>query len=176
MFLSVRRCAEHMTQLPRLKVKGFTLEFRVHSIFLEPFGRFSLSFTQMFLSVRQCAECMTRLHRLNVKVTLQGHVIYPSIRVRSISPESIERFSLNFTHIFRSISPEPFGRFSFSFTQMFLSVRQYAEPMTRLRRLKVKVTFQSRGIYLLIRGRSISPKPFERFSLNFTQMFLSVRW
>ena len=77
MFLSVRRCAEHMTQLPRIKVKGFTLEFRIHSISPEPLGRFSLSFTQMFLLVRQCAEFMTRLHRLKVKVTLQSHGIYP---------------------------------------------------------------------------------------------------
>ena len=45
MFLLVGRCAEHMTQLPRLKVKvtgqGFTLEFRVRSISPEPFDRVS---------------------------------------------------------------------------------------------------------------------------------------
>ena len=45
--------------------------------------------------------------------------------------------------------------------------------MSRLRRLKVKL--QGPVIYLSIRVRSLSPKPFERFSLNFTQMFLSVR-
>ena len=69
---------------------------------------------------------MTQLHRLQVKVTLQGRVIYPSIRVRSIFPKSFERFSLNFT-------------------QMFLSIRRCAEHMTQLPRLKVKVTGQ--GIY-----------------------------
>ena len=155
----------------------------------------------MFLSVRQCAEVITRLHRLKVKVTLQGHVIYPSIRVRSIFAESFEQFSLNFTQMFlpvmtqlprlkvkvtcqgiilefrvRSISPGPFGRFSFKLHPNVLSMRQCAKPMTRLHRLKVKVTLQSHGIYPSIRVRSISPKTFERFSLNFTQMFLSLRW
>ena len=82
----------------------------------------------MFLLVRRCAEIMTRLQRLNVKVTFQkGHVIYyPSICVRSISPEYFERFSLNFT-------------------QIFLSVRWCAETMTQLRRLKV--TLQGLEIY-----------------------------
>ena len=118
MFLSVRGFAEHMTQLPRLEVKGFTLEFCVHSLTPESFRRFSLNFTQMFLSERPCAEPMTKLSRLKVKVTLQDHVIYPSIRVRSISPKPLDRFSLNFS-------------------QMFLLVRQCAEHMTQLPRLKV---------------------------------------
>ena len=60
MFLSARRCAEHMTQLFRLKVKvmGFTLEVGVCYISSEPLESFSLNFTQMFLSVegvqKQC--------------------------------------------------------------------------------------------------------------------------
>ena len=64
---------------------------------------------------------MTQLPRL--KVTGQGHVVYPSIRVCSISPESLERFSLNFS-------------------QMLLSVRGCAEHMPQLPRLKVMVTGQ----------------------------------
>ena len=40
---------------------------------------------------------MTHLCRL--KVTLQGHVVYPSIRVRSIFPEPFEGFSFNFAQI-----------------------------------------------------------------------------
>ena len=71
----------------QVMVEGLMHDFQVRSISLEPSGRFSFSFTQMFISVRRCAEIMTRLHRLKVKVTLQGHVIYPSIRVRCISPE-----------------------------------------------------------------------------------------
>ena len=71
---------------------------------------------------------MTRLHRLKVKVTLQSHEIYPSLRVCSISLEHFERFSL-------------------IYTQMFLSVSWCSEPMTQLRRLKVKVTLQGHGIY-----------------------------
>ena len=78
---------------------------------------------------------MTRLHRLKVIVTLQGHVIYPSICVRSISPKSFERFSLNFTEI-------------------FLSVKRSAEHMTHLPRLNVK------GFTLEFRVHSISPEPF----------------
>ena len=70
----------------QVKVMGFTLELRVSCIAPEPFQQFSLKFTQMFLSVQQCAEPMTLLRRLKVKVTLQGHVIYPSIFVCSISP------------------------------------------------------------------------------------------
>ena len=150
--------------------------------------------------MRRCAEHITQLPRLKVKVTGQGHVIYPSIRVRFISPESFERFLLNFTQMFlsvrrcsglitqlsrlkvkgftfefrvRSISPEPFGRFSLNVTQMFLSVTRWTEFMTWLHRLNVKVPLQGHVIYPSIRDRSISPKP---FSLNFTQMFLSVRW
>ena len=69
---------------------------------------------------------MTQLPRLKVKVTGEGHVIYPSIRVRSISPGYFELFS-------------------FSFTQMFLSVRRCAERMTQL--LKAMVTGQGQGIY-----------------------------
>ena len=47
----------------------------------------------------------------------------------------------------RSISSETFERFSFNFTQMFLSVRQRGECMTWLQRLKV---LQVNGIYPLI--------------------------
>ena len=61
---------------------------------------------------------MTKLHRLKVKVTLQGHVINPSFRARSISPEYSKRISLNFT-------------------QMFLLVRRCAENMTQLPSIKV---------------------------------------
>ena len=72
---------------------------------------------------------MTRLHRLKVKVTIQGRVIYPSICVHSISPK-------------------PFELVSLYFIQMFLLVRQCAEPMTRLQRLKIKVTVQGHRLYL----------------------------
>ena len=59
---------------------------------------------------------------------------------------------------------------------MSLSVRRYAEPMNQVCRLMVKINFQGHGIYpLQFPVRSISPEPFERLSLNFTQMFLSAR-
>ena len=141
----------------RSQVKGFTLKitlkFCVLSIYPEPFGWFSLNLTQMFLSLRWSAQPMSQLCRLKVKVTLQGHVIYSSVCVHSISPEPFEQFSLNFT-------------------QMFLSVRLCAEPMTQL--CKVKVTLHSRSWDLPLNFVSFkSPQPIVRFSLNITQMFLS---
>ena len=72
----------------------------------------------------------------------------------------------------RSISSVPFERFIFNFTQMSLSVRQCAEPMNWVCGLKVKVNLQGHRIYpLQFPVCSISSEPFERFSLNFTQMF-----
>ena len=47
-----------------------------------------------------------------------------------------------------SISPEPLERFSLNFTQMF-TLRQCAEPMTGYA-LKVKVTLHGHEIYSLI--------------------------
>ena len=102
--------------------------------------------------MRQCAEDITQLPR--PKVTVKGFTLEVSVH---------------------SISPEPFGRFSLDITQMFPQVRQCAKPLTRLRRLKVKVTHQGHFIHLSIGIRSISPEPFGRFSLNYTQMFLLVR-
>ena len=60
MFLTVKRCREHMSQLHRLKVTGQgqwnTMKCLFRSIFHELFWRFSVNFIQMFLSVRQCVE------------------------------------------------------------------------------------------------------------------------
>ena len=79
---SVRRCAETMNRVCRLKVNFqgheiYPLQFPVSSISPEPFERFSLNFTQMFLSARRCAEHMTQLWSVEVNVTVQGHRIYP---------------------------------------------------------------------------------------------------
>ena len=43
----------------QVKVKGFTLEFRVRSISPEPFDQFSWNFTHMFLLVSWCVEHLT---------------------------------------------------------------------------------------------------------------------
>ena len=74
----------------------FTLEFPFRSISPQTFVRFSLNITQMFLSVSWCAKSMTQLHRLQVKVLVQAHELTLEFGVCSISPESFERFSLNF--------------------------------------------------------------------------------
>ena len=110
-------------------VVGFTIQFCVHSLSSEPFERFMVNFTQMSLSVRRCAELMNQVCRLKVKVNFQGHGIYPL------------QFPVH------SISPEPLERFSFNFTQMFLSARRCAEHMIQLWILEVNATVQGHGIY-----------------------------
>ena len=106
----------------------------------------------MFLSVTGCAEPMTQLCKL--KVILQGHVIYPSIHVRSISRKPFQRFSLNFT-------------------QMFLLVRRWAKHMTQLR--TNGQGHRSWSVNLSFNSVSVPYLNSLRFSLNFTQMFLIVR-
>ena len=124
MFISVRRCAEPMTQLPRLKVKvtemviRFTLEFCVRFISPHPLKDFHQTSLKCF-SQRDGVQNPLQICRLKVNVfTLDFRVHY--------------------------ISPKPFERFSLNFTQMFLS-RWCLDPMTQLRRLKVNL--QCNGIY-----------------------------
>ena len=81
----------------------------------------------------------------------------------------------------RSISLEPFGQFSLNSKHMFLSVGLCAVPLTRLHRLKVKVSLQSHVIYPFVCVHSISHEPFERFSLiscpsNLTNRLLDFHW
>ena len=95
---------------------------------------------------------MTLLDRLKVKVTIQGHSIYPSICVHSISPKLFERVSFNFI-------------------QMFLLVRQCAEHMTPPNWLKVKITGQGQGSILEFGVYSISPEPRGQF---FMKLHLTV--
>ena len=80
-----------------------------------------ISLTLWAIIIIMCRTCNTALHA-TVKVTLKGHVNYPSMRVHSLyaSPESIERFSV-------------------SFIQMFFFERWCAELMTQQPKLKVKV-------------------------------------
>ena len=82
----------------------------------------------MFLSMGQCVEFMTWQRRLRVNGTIRGHGFYTLIRVCSISPEPLDRVSINIT-------------------KMFVLVRPYAESMNQQTRLKVKVTSQCHGIY-----------------------------
>ena len=83
MFLSARRCAEHMTQLWSLEVnvtvQGHGIYPKVGVCYIppEPFESFSLNFTEIFLSVRRCAEEMTQLPRLlKVMGTFRGDGIF----------------------------------------------------------------------------------------------------
>ena len=73
-----------------------------------------------------------------------------------------------------SLSPLPLEGFSIKFGQVFISVRWFAEPMTRVRRLEFKVTIKVMGFNLAFHVGSISPLPLEGFSFNVGQM--SVRW
>ena len=99
------------------------------------------------------------------------------------------------------LSPQLFERFSLNITQMFLSVRRCAKLMTHLPRLQSRLptrswdlplnfiwsvplsegvcwthNSRSRSLFKVMEFTlhvcSISPEPFERFSLNFTQMLL----
>ena len=76
----------------------------------------------------------------------------------------------------RSISPESFERFSWNFGQMFALVRWCAEPITQACRLKVKVTVQGREFEPWILCPLYISIPLEGFSYNFGQMFASVKW
>ena len=160
---------------------------------LNPFlWSISWNFTHMFLLVRLCAEPMPRLHSLKVKVTIQGHVINPSICVRSISPKPFELVSLNFStwpsHIDSrslvkvkgfilefgvcSISPEPWGQF---FMKLHLNV-PHSETACRLFELATKTqghTSRSCALSFNLCPLHISC-PLEWFQLDFTQMFLSA--
>ena len=82
----------------------------------------------MFLSMGQCVEFMTRQPRLSVNDTLRGLGFYTLIRVCSISPETLDRVSINFT-------------------KMFVLLKPYAESINQQARLNVKVTSQCNGIY-----------------------------
>ena len=128
MFASKKWCAEPIAQPCRLtrsqfKVTGLSLEFCVRSVSPLPLGGFSLNFGQMFTSFGQCAEPITQPCRLKVK---------PQLKVTRLSLE----FGVS------SISLLPLEGFSLNLGQMFASVRWYAEPVTQLCWLKVKVTIE----------------------------------
>ena len=107
----------------QFKVTGLSLEFCVWAISPLPLGGFSLNFGQMFTSVGQCAE----------------PIIQPC-GLRSRSQLKVASLSLEFG--VGSISPLPLEGFSLNVGQMFASVRWFAEPITELCWLKVKVTIE----------------------------------
>ena len=85
MFISVRRCAEPMTQLRRLKVRvtvtgngiwhPYLLQLRVCSISHQTLEGLSLHFDKMFSSVRGCAKHIAQSCKLKAKVTVEGNEI-----------------------------------------------------------------------------------------------------
>ena len=153
MFLSVKRCAEHMTRLRKHKIN---VTFQGHGIYpinfvsADPFEQFSLYFTQMFLSVSRCEEQMTRLGRL--KVTFQSR-----------------SWDVSFNFVSAPYLPEPFERFSLNLTQMCLSAVCRTHDLTMQAQGHTSRSWD-------LPFNFISPEPFEQYSLNFTQMFRSVRW
>ena len=87
MFLLVRRCAEHMTQLPRLKVTGQGQRiYPLNSCQLHTSRTLWLIFMILHLYVPLCKR-VCRAH-------------YPDFRVCSISPEPFDLFSYYFTHMY----------------------------------------------------------------------------
>ena len=73
------------------------------------------------------------------------------------------------------ICSKPFELVSLCFIQMFLLVRQCAEPMTQLQRLKIKVTVQGQRLNPWIFCLLHISEPFERFLSSFCQMLISLR-
>ena len=130
---------------------GFNHELHVRSISHQPFVRFSLNITQMLLIMSFCADYIDSRSRSQFKIMSFTHWIWCLL------------------HISWTFKP-----FSINFTQMLISVRQWAEPIARLCRLKVEVTVKGHGIYPWISCLLIAPEPFEWFSLSFTQNFLSL--
>ena len=131
MFLQVRRCVEHMTQLPRLKVKFTGQGQRIYpwiSCLLYISWTLEAIFIKLHLNI-SLSEIMCITYDPATQTQGQVHVIYPSMCVHSISPKPFELVSLNFI-------------------QMFLLVRQSKEHMTQPNWLKVKVS--SQGIYAWI--------------------------
>ena len=130
----------------------------VRSISPEPFERVSLNFTQM-LTVRQCAEHMAQLPR--IKVTVEGHgtILFLVIFIKlhpnvSLSEKMCRTFDSAMQTAGQGRTPRscylPFKSCPFHMWTIFiklLSVRRCAEPMTRLPRLKVKVTLWAHVIY-----------------------------
>ena len=141
----------------QFNVTGLSLEFLVCSVFPIQVEGLSLNFGHMFTIMRRCAESITQACRLEVKVTVQSHGLEPWISCRSVSPL-------------------PLGGFSLNVGQMFTSVGQCAEPITQPCRLNVKVTVEGHEFEPWIWCQLHISLPLEECSLNFDQMFASVRW
>ena len=121
-FLLVRQCAEHITQLPRFKVKGQGQR----TVSPEPFDRFLWNFNHIFL--------LTNSVQSNDPASnAQGH------RWRS------KDLPLNFVSAPYLLNP----LINFHVTSLICSC---AEHMTKLPRLWVKVTGQGQRIYPWISG------------------------
>ena len=120
MFILVRRCAEHMIQLPRPKVNvtyPLHIWWTLWSIFFNYHPNVPLS-VAMFRSRTYDLATQTQVHT-----------------------SKAWDFTLQFVS-----APYLLNSFSLIFTQMFLSVRWCAGLITHLRRLKVKVILQGHAI------------------------------
>ena len=100
---------------------------------------------------------MTHLHRLKIKVTVQGHGFYPWIS-----------FPLFVSWILWKIFIILWSKCLSVWDDVQSSWLNYPDSRS-------KSHFKVMGFTLEFGVRSISPQPFERFSLKFTQMFSSVR-
>ena len=133
MFLLVRRCAEHMTQLPRLKVTG-----QGQMIYPWILCRLPISLTLEAIFIKLQTKYYSELDNVQ-------NLWHSYTDSRSRSQFKVMWFTLELD--FCSISPKLFELVSSCFIQMFLLVRQCAESMSQLQRLKVKVTVQGQRLY-----------------------------
>ena len=130
----------------QLKVIGLSLEFHVCSISPLPLER--------FLTLVSLGEMMCRTH--NTTMPTQGH--NGRSRVWALTFMSAP-------------SPLPMeGFFSKNFCQMFGSIRWCAEPITQHARSRSQLKVTSLNLWFTVRSFTL-----EEFSLNFSQMFISVR-
>ena len=129
MFLSVRWCAEQMTQLCRFKVK---VTLQGHGIYLWMLCPLHISSSICLIFIN---------HHSNVPLSKLVCRVHDSATQTQGHSSRSWVFTLGFR--VRSISPEPFERFSLNFTQIPLS------ELVQLCKLKVKVTLQGHGILWL---------------------------
>ena len=216
MFLSVRRCAEPMTQLPRLRFAGqchlisclLHISWTLWAIFiklqpnvplsetmcrtydstmqtqsqghtsrscdlpfcplLNSFEQFSLNFTQMFSQW----DCVQR--KWTSYLDSMSHWIYPLI----LCPLHIwfpERYSLSFIQMIFSVKVIGFTPLHISSIHyaIFIKLHPNASLLRQLQNLWLGYADSMSRLHFKVMWliRSISPEPFEWFSLNFTQMF-----
>ena len=155
----------------------------------------------MFVSLSRCAKHMTKLYSLEVSVTVQGHGIYPwswcllhiswtlwkfFIKLYPNVPlsETVCRSNDSATitlkchgHISRSLQFSVWSYHLSSLNVCFLNSLKCSPQWDVVQNSWLSNAQSRKGMEFTLQFcvRSIASEPFERFSLNFTPLFLSMR-